>query len=177
MTNRKVIVYIAISLDGYIAKPDNDLSFLKVVEKNGEDYGYNAFINTVDVVVMGRKTYDWILSQVASFPHADKETYVITRTHRKAVGNVNFYNDDLRVLINDLKSIPGKNIFIDGGAEIVNAALRLKLVDELVISTIPILVGNGTKLFNDDRPEQMLKLLSVKQFDTGLIQSHYQVKD
>lgn len=73
-----------------------------------------------------------------------------------------------------MKSQPGKNIFIDGGAEIVNLLLKDNLIDEFIISVVPILVGNGIQLFKDGRPEQELKLLSSKQFKKGLVQLHYQ---
>lgn len=78
---RKLILYIASSLDGFIAKPNDDLSFLSIVHKEGEDYGYADFISTVDTVILGRKTYDWVLNH-AAFPHADKNAYVITSTER-----------------------------------------------------------------------------------------------
>ncbi|MEI7504924.1 MAG: dihydrofolate reductase, partial [Paludibacter sp.] len=74
ISNRKVILYIAMSLDGYIAKPNDDLSFLSMVQQEGEDYGYTDFVNTVDTVIMGRKTYDWVMTQVPEFPHNDKAT-------------------------------------------------------------------------------------------------------
>ncbi|UXD69972.1 dihydrofolate reductase family protein [Sphingobacterium faecium] len=173
MVDRKVILYIAMSLDGYIAKPNDDLVFLSLVEQEGEDYGYATFIASVDTVVMGRKTYDWIMRHVPEFHHADKRSYIITRTPKPAIGNTSFYTADLKDLILKLKSEAGKKIFIDGGAEIVNALLRDNLIDEFVISIIPILVGNGTKLFQDGRPEQNLKLVSTKQFKTGLTQLHY----
>ncbi len=80
MTSRKVILYIASSLDGFIAKENDDISFLSVVEKKGEDYGYHAFIETVDTVIMGRKTYDKVLSFGIDFPHHDKKCYELTRT-------------------------------------------------------------------------------------------------
>jgi dihydrofolate reductase len=104
MYNRKVIVYIATSLDGYIAKPNDDLSFLSVVQKEGEDYGYADFINTVDTVILGRKTYDWVMTQVQEFPHADKNAYVITRTERPGTGKTIFYTGDLKSLILKLKN-------------------------------------------------------------------------
>ncbi|WP_017731164.1 dihydrofolate reductase family protein [Nafulsella turpanensis] len=173
MKNRKLIVYIATSLDGYIAKPGNDLSFLDRVQKKGEDYGYNNFISTVDCVILGRKTYDWVMGQVPEFPHTSKEIYVITRTDRPKEGNINFYSGSLKELVNRLKKEQGKNIFCDGGAEVINELLRLELIDEFIISIIPVLVGNGIKLFQDGRPEQGVELISVKQFDTGLIQLHY----
>ncbi|HRZ98399.1 MAG TPA: dihydrofolate reductase family protein [Paludibacter sp.] len=171
--NRKVILYIAMSLDGYIAKLNDDLSFLSIVEQEGQDYGYDEFIKTVDTVIVGRKTYEKVLSMGVEFPYADKDAYIITRTPRPNNGSIKFYTGDLKTLVNKLKSENGKNIFCDGGAEIVNEMLRNDLIDEYIISVIPILVGNGTKLFNDGRPEQKLELLSTKQFDKGLTQLHY----
>ena len=175
--DRKVIVYIATSLDGYIAKPNDDIGFLSIVEQDGEDYGYADFIKTVDAVIVGRKTYDKVISMGFDFPHADKDTYIITRTPRPDIGSVKFYTGDLKVLVGKLKSGNGKNIFCDGGAEIVNELLKDKLVDELIISVVPVLVGNGTKLFNDGRPEQRLELISIKQFKKGLTQLHYKISE
>lgn len=176
-TDRKVILYIAASLDGYIAKPNDDLSFLSIVQQEGEDYGYLDFVNSVDTVILGRKTYDWVMTQVPEFPHADKNTFIITRTARPTIGKINFYTGELKGLISKLKAEQGKNIFIDGGAEIVNELLNEKLIDEFIISIIPILVGNGTRLFKDGRPEQILELVSTKQFDKGLTQLHYKRAD
>lgn len=172
--NRKVILYIAMSLDGYIAKPNNDLSFLNLVQKEGEDYGYAAFINTVDTVILGRKTYDWIMTQVPIFPHANNETYIITRTPKTSIGNINYYTGNLNELVINLKSKIGKNIFVDGGAEIVNEFLKENLIDEFIISIIPILLGNGTQLFKNKYADLNLKLVSTKQFEKGLVQLHYQ---
>ncbi len=168
-TDRKVILYIATSLDGYIAKPNDDLGFLSIVEQEGQDYGYADFVSTVDAVIVGRRTYD----KVIDFPHADKDAYIITRTPRPTIGSVKFYTGDLKALVEKLKSENGKNIFCDGGAEIVNQLLQHDLIDEFIISVIPILVGNGTKLFKDGRPEQKLELVSTKQFEKGLTQLHY----
>lgn len=171
--NRKVILYIATSLDGYIAKPNDDLSFLSIVEQEGQDYGYADFIKTVDAVIIGRKTYEKVISMGFDFPHADKDTYIITRTPRQNAGSVKYYTGDLKTLVDKLKSENGKNIFCDGGAEIVHELLKENLIDEFIISVIPILVGNGTKLFKDGRPEIKLELVSTKQFDKGLTQLHY----
>lgn len=175
--SRKVILYIATSLDGYIAKPNDDLSFLSVVEQEGQDYGYSDFVKTVDAVIVGRKTYDKVISMGFDFPHADKDAYIITRTPRQNVGSVKFYSGDLKALVDKLKSENGKNIFCDGGAEIVHELLKENLIDEFIISVIPIIVGNGTKLFKDGRPELKLELVSTKQFDKGLTQLHYKRTD
>ncbi|PRY07390.1 dihydrofolate reductase [Pontibacter ummariensis] len=170
---RKVVVYIAMSLDGYIAGPNDDLTFLSTVEKEGEDYGYSAFYKTVDTIILGRKTYDWVMKQVPVFPHSGKESYILTSTARPAIGKTRFYTGDVKELIAKLKSQPGKNIFIDGGAETVTALLQDKLVDEFYISIIPILLGEGIRLFKDGRPAQQLKLVETKPYDTGLVQLHY----
>lgn len=177
LNKRPLILYIAMSLDGYIAQPNDDLSFLSMVEQEGEDYGYADFIKTVDTVILGRNTYDKVISMGFDFPHADKEAYIITRTPRPNIGSVKFYTDDLKSLVEKLKSEHGKNIFCDGGAEIVNELLKEDLIDEFIISVIPILVGNGTKLFKDGKPEQKLELVSVKSFDKGLTQLHYKRAD
>ncbi len=173
MKNRKLIVYISTSLDGYIAKPNEDLSFLNRVMKKGEDYGYTHFISTVDCVIVGRKTYDWVMNQVSIFPHHTMETYIITHRVKPKEGNIHFYSGSLKDLVIRLKKEDGKNIFCDGGAEIVNELLKEELVDEVIISVAPVLVGNGTRLFQDGRPEQEVELVAVKQFDTGLVQYHY----
>lgn len=170
---RKVVLYIATSLDGYIAKPNDDLDFLSIVEQEGEDYGYADFVKTVDAVIVGRKTYDKVISMGFEFPHVDKDAYIVTRTPKPTIGSVKFYTGNLKSLVDRLKSENGKNIYCDGGAEIVNELLKNDLIDEFIISVIPILVGNGTKLFKDGRPELKLQLVSTKQFDKGLTQLHY----
>lgn len=175
---RKLIIYIATSLDGYIAKPNDDLSFLKLVEKEGEDYGYAEFTATIDTLILGRKTYDWVLREIGSshYDNGDRDVYVITRTEKPSVGKTTFYTGDLTELVQQLKSQNGKNIYCDGGAEIINELLKKDLIDEMIISVIPVLLGNGTRLFKDNRPEQQLELLSTKTFETGLIQMHFKRK-
>lgn len=170
---RKVVLYIAMSLDGYIAKPNDNLSFLSIVEKDGEDYGYFDFMKSIDTVIMGRRTYDWVMNQVSEFPHSDIETYVLTRTDRQRIGKTIFHTGDLKGLVDSLKSQDGKNIFVDGGAEIVNELLAENLIDEFILSVIPILLGEGIRLFKDGRPEQALELIGARHFETGLVQLHY----
>lgn len=170
---RKVLLYIATSLDGYISMPGDDLSFLKRVEKTGEDYGYAEFEKSVDTIIMGRRTYDWVVKEVGFYPHADKTSYILTRTARPTDGLTHFYTGDLRALITKLKHEPGKDIFCDGGAEVVHALLKEDLIDEFIISIIPVLLGDGIRLFKDGRPERVLTLIATKAFDSGLVQLHY----
>jgi dihydrofolate reductase len=172
---RKISLFIATSLDGYIAKPNDDLSFLKVVEKEGEDYGYGNFTDTIDTIIVGRKTYDYVLKEIgpSHYDNGDRDVYVITRMERPQVGRTTFYTGDIVELIRQLKLDKGKNIYCDGGAEVINELLKPGLIDEFVISVIPILLGQGIKLFKDGIPEQALEFISAKSFDTGLVQLHY----
>jgi len=170
---RKVILYIAMSLDGYIATPDNGLEFLSLVEEKDQDYSYKDFVSTVDTVIVGRKSYDKVLSMGLEYPHADKDLYIITRTPRETVGSTKFYSGDLKDLISTLKQKAGKDIYVDGGAEIANEMLMENLIDEFYISIIPVLLGNGISLFNNSRPQLRLKLLSTKSYNKGLVQLHY----
>lgn len=170
---RKVKLFIATSVDGYIAKPNNDLSFLSMVDQPGEDYGYAAFEKETDTIIMGRKTYDWVMQQVGVFPHAHKKTYVITRNKRPDSGNITFYNQSLKVLIQTLKQEKGQTIFVDGGAEIIHELLKEKLIDEMIISIIPIILGDGTMLFKKGFPEQKLKMINSITYESGLVQLHY----
>lgn len=175
---RKLFVFIATSLDGYIAKPNDDLSFLKLVEKEGEDYGYAEFTANIDTIILGRKTYDYVLREIGSshYDNGKRNVYVITRTERPGVGRTTFYTGNLTELVQRLKSESGKDIYCDGGAEIINELLQHDLIDEFIISIVPILVGNGTRLFKDYRPEQQLEFVSAKSFETGLTQLHYKRK-
>lgn len=172
---RKLSLFIATSLDGYIAKPNDDLSFLKLVEKEGEDYGYAEFTDTIDTLIIGRKTYDYVLKEIglSHYDNGERDVYVITKTERPDVGKIKFYTGNLTELVHRLKSGNGKNIYCDGGAEIINELLKNDLVDEFIISVIPVLLGNGTRLFKEGRPEQILELVTAKTFETGLTQLHY----
>lgn len=173
MSKRKVILYIATSLDGFIAKENGDIGFLSIVEQDKQDYGYGEFIQTVDTVILGRKTYDKVLSFGIEFPHKDKKCFVITRSPRPAIGNIVFYSNSLKDLVDKLKKEEGKSIFVDGGAEIVHELMVHNLIDEFIISIIPVLLGSGIPLFKSGRPENKLKLLHSTNFEKGLIQLHY----
>ena len=167
------------SLDGYIAKPNDDLSFLKLVEKEGEDYGSAEFTSKIDTIIIGRKTYDYVLNEIGAshYDNGQRDIYVITRTERPQVGRTIFYTGNITELVKQLKSESGKNIYCDGGAEVINELLKYNLIDEFIISVIPVFLGNGTRLFKDGRPEQALEFITAKTFETGLAQLHYKRKD
>ncbi len=175
---RKLSLFIASSLDGYIAGPNDDLSFLQSVEQEGEDYGYAEFTSTIDTIILGRKTYDWVLNHVGSahYDNGQRDVYVITRNSRPDIGRTKFYSGDIGELVDRLKQEEGKNIYCDGGAEVIDALLKLDKIDELIISIIPTLLGSGTRLFKDGRPSQELEFVEVTSFGSGLVQLHYRRK-
>ena len=173
MTNRQVILYIAATLDGYIATDNDDISFLSVVQSPGEDYGYSDFIKTVDTVIMGRRTYDKVLTFGGDFLHRDKKCYVLSRHKKGSDKNVEFYNGDIGQLIANIRKTDGKNIFIDGGAETVFELMKQNLIDKFIFSIIRHLVGSGVTLFKPGRQEQNLKLIRSVTFTSGLVQLWY----
>lgn len=175
MSKRKLILYISMSLDGFIATKDDDLSWLSIVEKEEEDYGYKKIIDTIDTYIVGRATYDVILKLTGGiFPQAEQfKCYVITREKRKSENGVSFYNGDIEVLINELKNKDGKNIYCDGGGQIVKLLMNKNLIDEYILSIIPIILGDGKRLFIGETPMIKLNSKSSKKYETGLIQLHY----
>lgn len=170
---RKLVLFIAMSLDGYIAKPDGDISFLSLVEKEGEDYGYAKYIETVDTVILGRKTYDKILSMGFGLPYGDRNIIVLTRNPHPVTDKVTFYSGSLSGLISKLKSQAGLNIYCDGGSETIYQLLQEDLIDEITVSIIPVLLGEGIPLFEKGFQEKNLQLVSTESFPKGLVQLHY----
>ena len=172
---RKLTLFIACSVDGFIAKPNDDLSFLNLVEKQGEDYGYADFTANIDTIIIGRKTFDFVERTIGAqhYDQADRQVYVVTRSERPSLGNIKFYNGNVVELVKDLKAAEGKGIYCDGGAELINELIKNELIDEMIISIVPILLGEGVRLFKEHKTEQVLELQSVKSFETGLVQLHY----
>ena len=163
------------SLDGFIATEDDDISWLSVVEKEGEDYGYTNFSKSIDTYIVGRKTYDKVLQLTGGlFPQTEEfDCYVITRQERVDENGIKFYNGDLEELISRLKSTEGKNIYCDGGGEIVKLLMEKNLIDEYIVSVAPIILGEGKRLFSGGTPEIQLSARPSKQYDTGLVQLCY----
>ncbi len=174
--NRKVILYIAMSLDGYIAKPDGDIDFLSVVETQATDYGYADFLNNIDTLIWGRKTFDKVLSMVTEVPHQDKVVYVISKTregtHAHAV-----YHPDVVALVRQLKQEKGKDIYCDGGSEIIAELLKHSLVDRIIVSIVPYLLGEGIPLFREGIPERKLTFRQSITFPSALVQLWYDVEE
>ncbi len=172
---RKVVLYIAMSLDGYLAGPDDDISFLSLANIPGEDFGYASLLAGIDTVIWGRRTFDKVLSFGDGVPHEGKKVYVISRSKTGNAGHAVFEND-LSALINRLKQEEGKDIYCDGGGQIVSELLKARLIDKVIISIIPHLLGKGIRLFGDDLPETGLVFLRSVSFPSGLVQLWYDVK-
>ncbi|WP_028563280.1 dihydrofolate reductase family protein [Paenibacillus pinihumi] len=147
MKNNKVILYIAMSLDGYIAKPDGSVEWLFDVEGDGGDNGYEAFYSTIDTLVMGRSTYEEVLKLSDEFPYKGKPVYVLTRSEMPADPNAVFTDEAIDTLVHRLKESSEGAIWLVGGGQLVKAFLEKELMDEMQIAIIPKLLGEGIPLF------------------------------
>ncbi len=163
------------SVDGFIATHDDDLSWLSIVQNGKEDYGYVDFNNQVDTYIVGRKTYEVVLKLTGGdFPQAKQhKCYVITRQNLPNKDGISFYNGSLEELINNLKKEKGKHIYCDGGGEIVKLLMEKNLIDEYIISVIPTILGDGKRLFKGGINPLKLKAMPSKHFESGLVQLHY----
>ncbi|MFD0717087.1 dihydrofolate reductase family protein [Paenibacillus sp. GCM10027626] len=171
---RPVVLYIATSLDGYIARENGDIDWLYEAEGEG-DSGYSEFYETIDTVLMGNKTYEHTFELADQFPYPDKKCYVFSRSEHEPSPHVTFVTGDVPEFFEDLKEQEGSKIWIVGGAEIFDVLLKSNLVDEFIITITPTILGNGIPLFKKDNPELKLFLVETKRFGQ-MVQLHYTVK-
>lgn len=171
----KVSVYIAVSLDGFIARKNGDIDWLTGGE-SGEDYGYADFMSTVDHVVMGRNTFEKVLSFGGW--HYEKKVIVLTSRDLTLAPELSDKAEALHVspreLIHELEQRGVRHIYLDGGVT-VQRFLRERLVDEMTITTIPILIGEGLPLFGALEKDVKLELLKSQSFKNGFVQNKYKV--
>ena len=148
---RKVVLNIACSLDGYIATEDDSLDWLFNVEGQEEaNKGIEEFEETVDTVIMGRRTFDWVMKELkGENPYRDKMTYVYTHHHEEAFENIQYTHETPAKLINMLRKQKGKNIWLMGGGLVIRDFLEAGLVDELIVTVAPVLLGKGIRLFKE----------------------------
>ncbi|MNK59557.1 Dihydrofolate reductase [compost metagenome] len=167
-------VFIAVSLDGYIARRDGGIDWLHSVDMPGEDYGYQAFFDSVDVVLLGRKSYDVVLG----FPewyYGDKRCVVLTHRPAESLHGEEFYSGDVAALVQQLGESGVRRIYVDGG-EVIQQFLKAGLIDDLTISVIPILLGDGIRLFAGGEPELPLFLEGSQSWASGLTQLRYRAE-
>jgi dihydrofolate reductase len=167
-------VYVATSLDGYIARPDGAIDWLGTPEE-GEDYGWAEFIATVDAIVMGRATFEQVL-KFDVWPYEGVPLTVLS-TSMEAVperlkGRVEVSSEAPHALLQQLADRGCKRVYIDGGRTI-QSFLWADLVDELVITTVPLLIGSGIPLFGTLEGDVAWEHLSTKVFDNGLVKNSY----
>lgn len=173
--NVKIILYIAMSLDGYIAKNDGSVGWLEKIAGNGE-VGYLDFYKTIDTIIMGRKTYDQVLS-FGEWGYKGKKTYVLTSDPSYSTGSteIKFKNENISSLVAELKQESNSNIWLLGGAETVNKFLEKGLIDEYRIAVAPIILGEGIRLF-DANVEELLDLTKITQYDE-IVELTYKTKE
>lgn len=166
-----VSVFIASSLDGFIARSDGSLDWLEAVQTEDEDYNYQAFFDSVDTLLMGRKTYDVALT-FETWPFASKRCLVLTQRPKGAKHNEEFISGQPQELLERLGAQGVKRIYLDGGS-VIRQFLEMGLVDELTLSVVPVLLGDGIPLFMAGGREQRLILDSSRSWPTGLAQLRY----
>ena len=173
---RKVIVHIAASADGYIARPDGDLEWLTSRPAPKGFYGMEAFMKTVDTMVIGRKTYEESLKLGGTFDSTSR-TFVFSRQKppAKIPKGVEFVNEAIGPFISRLREQPGKDIWLMGGGELIASCLDEKVIDEFVVSVVPVFIGDGIPLIARRDRHVSMTLKSVERFDDGLVQLHYLV--
>lgn len=171
--SREIILFIATSLDGFIAKENDDLQWLEEAEVEG-DAGYSDMYQAIDTIIMGKRTYDYVIEHTETFPYPDKKCYVFSSTLRGKNEHVEFVNEDVVAFSKKLREQEGSKIWMVGGADILDAFMKEQLIDELIITITPHLLGSGIPLFKGKNPYQDLKLVNTQRYGQ-MVQMHYMV--
>jgi dihydrofolate reductase len=174
---RKIIVNIATSADGYVARTDGNLDWLTKRPAPKDFYGLPKFSRSIDAKILGRKTFEVSLKLGASFS-AENVHYVFSRRPPPASvpAGVQFVTESITAFAERLRKQPGKNIWMMGGGEIIGAFLDEDAIDEFIISVVPTFIGEGIPLIAPRHREVPLRLLSSQEFPDGVVQLHYNVR-
>ena len=179
MTKRRnVIVHIAASADGYIARPDGDLEWLTSRPKPDGFYGMGAFMKSIDTMLLGRKTYEAGLRLGGTFDAKQGRNVVFSRhaPPADAPSGVEFVNGPIGPFMSGLREQPGKDIWLMGGGELIASFLDEDAIDEFVVSVVPVFIGDGIPLIARRHRNVLLDLRSVERFEDGLVQLRYFVR-
>lgn len=173
---KKVKLYIACSFDHFIARANGDVNWLHLPEYiiEEEDYGYKEFYNSIDTTIMGNTTYKIIQSFDVPFPYPDLKNYVFTKNN--SLNNdeyVEYVHSDIASFVRRIKLQEGKDIWLVGGGQINQILLNYNLIDEMILTVIPIMLGHGVKLFHGVVKEKKLNLVSSNQYPNGVLQLKY----
>ena len=173
---RRVIVHIAASADGYIARPDGDLEWLTSRPAPKGFYGMNAFMRSIDTKVLGRKTYEMSLRLGATFD--SKSRSIVFSRHAPpadAPAGVEFVTEAIGPFVDRLGAQPGKDIWLMGGGDLIASFLDAHAIDEFVVSVVPVFIGEGIPLIARRHRHVPLELLSSERFEDGVVQSRYRI--
>jgi dihydrofolate reductase len=173
---RKITLYSALSVDGFIAAADGNIDWLhnEAYALEGEDFGYGAFYASIDTTLQGNKTYRQVASFDVPFPYAGKTNYVFSRSSQPAAEHVVFVQEDLVTFVRQLKVQAGGGIWLVGGGQLNGLLLQAGLIDELYLTFIPVALGEGIGLFGKrTMPAQGLQLLEHRVFSNGMINVRY----
>jgi len=173
MQRPRCSVFIAQSLDGFIARPDGRLDFLEQVQLEGEDYGYAQFFGAVDAMVMGRNTLD-VVHGFDAWPYEGKRVVVLTHRPLTSKHGEEAYAGELAPLLERLHAEGVSRIYVDGG-HVIRQFLAAGFVDDLTLSIVPVLLGAGVPLFSAMPRELWLRAIDSRTFSSGLIQVRYTI--
>lgn len=176
----KTVLYIATSLDGFIARPDGNLDWLTSVPKpQTGDYGYAELLNSIGTTIMGRKTYDEIIGFGVDWPYTELNSFVVTTNKDLKIQSPDTYTltENLKDFVTDLKKKTEKDIWLIGGGQLITTFINEGLLDKMIIAIIPKIIGEGLPLFADKPKETNWKLIESKSFDTGVVNLTYEKAD
>ena len=169
---RKIVLSLAVSLDGFIEGPNGEYDWCFM----DQDYGMSAFMNSIDAVFVGRKTYEMSLGMEADMSGMPRmHEYVFSNTLDKVKEGSVLIKGDIKTQVEKIKNQTGKDIWLFGGASLTTTLMTLKLIDEVQLAVHPILLGGGKPLIRDISERVNLKLIDTKTFSTGLVSLKYSV--
>lgn len=175
---RKVILGLAVSLDGYIARENGDVDWLKMEDLSEGADEAKEFYNSIDAIFLGRKTYQKGLEMGGASAFGDIPCYVFSRTVQKSENtNLHFISGNVKEHVEELKRLEGKNILLMGGGEIATVFFEEDLIDELIIGIQPVILGKGIPLFLPHERQTELERFDVKMRKSGTVQISYRVKN
>ena len=174
---RKVKLYIAISLNGKIAKIDGSVDWLETIPTpEDSDYGYSDFYDSIDTTIQGNNTYKQILGWAIDFPYNDKNNYVLTSdTSLKDNNDVKFISKDHIDFVKQLKEQKGKDIWLIGGGKANTSLLDAQLIDEMHVYVMPIILNDGIEIFDVLLKDRSINLKSNKYYSTGVVEMIYKL--
>ena len=173
---RKLILYLTLSVDGFIADAEGGVAWLSGAP--GEDYGYADFYRSVEGVLLGRRTYEQIVGWGGSFPYPDKPVYVFTSNPRvqPVAPNVSVVVEPAAEYVARLKLDAGGPLWLGGGGSLARTLLDARLVDEIDLFTQPVILGDGIPLFEPRHARLPLELIETREWPAGIVENRYRVR-